>query len=952
MNYLKSLASPKALDVDAEYVIVLLKDVVDAGVVISDVPSNMRIDFGAFTYTLTDGSSGIVIEDTNKGVEIVGGTISSGTSFNAQSVITGSGDIEIKGTMVVPGNMSASAIEVSKGSLSLSGNTSVTGLVRIDSAAMSLSGSSKVDGTIDATNYAEVSVSGSSTVSGNVNAERATVNVSGSAVVTAEIVAKDQSDVSFSDSSKVSGSVDAANSNVSVSTTEKASLDVKVQESTVSFESEVEINSFEKATEFDSSEVYISDTAKVSATDYSTMGQINGSLSDDTNKTATISESNTEQHNHSWAVVPEKAASCTAGWSEYWKCEVCGEYDPEHPKEVISGAHTLVHHDAQSPTCENTGWDAYDECSVCGYSTKKIKRPLEHSYVAVVTAPGAETEGYTTYTCSRCSNSFKSNFVPALGHSYGEPVWKWDENYSGAKATFTDNNDSSYSAVVDAVLKTDYLVAPSCETNGRVRIIATVKFNGSTYSSSVETVVPPLGHDKKEYPAKEPTCTGTGWEAFWVCLRCGQFTYSSIPALGHDYDEGVTTEPTTESEGYTTRTCKVCGVVNMTDYVPALDHTIDYSKVESWQWNSGYTGAKAYFRCTTCEEEGKTHLVHLDAEVSYSDKVATCMEEGLRTYTATVKTDLGNFADTRVKTLPKISHDFTQEKAEAKYLVKSATCTEPAVYYKSCPVCGEAGSNIFVYGEPLGHDWTVKKVVEPTTSSKGYTEYVCSRCSETKVDDYVDILIYEEPQWSWASDYSGASAFFACSNSDYDKTITATVSSETDPSTCIKNGTTTYTAEVTFDAKKYEDKKAVELPLTDHSWDSGIVTIGATYESEGERTYTCTVCGATKTEVIPKLVSGGSGFNPIAEDDKGIKGSITAVVDAERTSVVLTLVNHNPYADLSSATYKWYVDNALVNGQTGSQITYVFKDSAKHTVLCIYSNAQGASGQAVRTVGR
>ena len=38
-----------------------------------------------------------------------------------------------------------------------------------------------------------------------------------------------------------------------------------------------------------------------------------------------------------------------------------------------------------------------------------------------------------------------------------------------------------------------------------------------------------------------------------------------------------------------------------------------------------------------------------------------------------------------------------------------------------------------------------------------------------------------------------------------------------------------------------------------HSWDSGAVTKEATTEEEGTKTYTCTVCGETKTETIPKL---------------------------------------------------------------------------------------------------
>ena len=41
-----------------------------------------------------------------------------------------------------------------------------------------------------------------------------------------------------------------------------------------------------------------------------------------------------------------------------------------------------------------------------------------HSYTSKVTAPTCTAGGYTTYTCSVCGSSYKSNTTQALGHSY------------------------------------------------------------------------------------------------------------------------------------------------------------------------------------------------------------------------------------------------------------------------------------------------------------------------------------------------------------------------------------------------------------------------------------------------------------------------------------------------------------------------------------------------------
>ncbi len=58
----------------------------------------------------------------------------------------------------------------------------------------------------------------------------------------------------------------------------------------------------------------------------------------------------------------------------------------------------------------------------------------------------------------------------------------------------------------------------------------------------------------------------------------------------------------------------------------------------------------------------------------------------------------------------KLPHDFTAETVNAKYLKSAATCTEKAVYYKSCTVCGlsskgTADEATFFSGNALGHDW-------------------------------------------------------------------------------------------------------------------------------------------------------------------------------------------------------------------------------------------------------
>ncbi len=49
------------------------------------------------------------------------------------------------------------------------------------------------------------------------------------------------------------------------------------------------------------------------------------------------------------------------------------------------------------------------------------------------------------------------------------------------------------------------------------------------------------------------------------------------------------------------------------------------------------------------------------------------------------------------------AHVFNQKNTSAAYLKTEANCTDPAVYYYNCSVCGAKGTETFTYGSALGH---------------------------------------------------------------------------------------------------------------------------------------------------------------------------------------------------------------------------------------------------------
>ena len=83
------------------------------------------------------------------------------------------------------------------------------------------------------------------------------------------------------------------------------------------------------------------------------------------------------------------------------------------------------------PTCTSEGYTTYT-CSVCADSYKDNITPVvPHNYTTAETPATCTAGGYTTFTCSVCGSSYKGNETPALGHSDSNGDGKCD--HCGAK---------------------------------------------------------------------------------------------------------------------------------------------------------------------------------------------------------------------------------------------------------------------------------------------------------------------------------------------------------------------------------------------------------------------------------------------------------------------------------------------------------------------------------------
>ena len=428
--------------------------------------------------------------------------------------------------------------------------------------------------------------------------------------------------------------------------------------------------------------------------------------------------------------------------------------------------HTEVIDEAKDPTCTETGLTEGKHCSACGevFVAQTVVDALGHQYDAVVTAPTCKEEGYTTYTCSVCNDSYiadkvaalphtevidaavapdcentgltegkhcsvcnevlvAQNVVAALGHTDGEIVV---ENNVDPTCTESGSYDNVVYCTVcsEEVSRETVTVAALGHTAGETvvenKVDATCSAEGS-YENVVyctvcneelsrETVsIEKLPHTEVIDEAVAPTCTETGLTKGSHCDVCGETIVAQtvVAELGHKYN-AVVTAPTCTEEGYTTYTCSVCGDNYKKDEVAAPGHTT-------------VTDAAV---APTCTETGLTEGSHCNVcgEVFVAQETVAVLGHSWKETTYNFAEDGSACTATRV-CQNDAKHVETVAAAITSTVVKAATCTETG--------------NTKYTATFDGADWATEqtKTVEGDIAAKGHNEVIdpakAPTCTET-----------------------------------------------------------------------------------------------------------------------------------------------------------------------------------------------------------------------------
>lgn len=368
-------------------------------------------------------------------------------------------------------------------------------------------------------------------------------------------------------------------------------------------------------------------------------------------------------------------------------------------------------------------------------------------------------------------------------------------------------------------------------------------------TKQVETK-PALGHTWDEGKiTKEATCSETGVKTY-TCSRCGGTKTEEIPKTKHDYEEHVVKAPTCTEKGISYYVCKNCGLTTSRRQTPATGHihTEVRNQKDATYKENGYTGDTYCKDCGKKLETGTVIPKLVEKEHDYGewvlDQAPTCKKYGARHRICK------NCGDREVDVLDKVDHTWE--------LVSTtpATCTIGEIQHYKCSVCGETKD--VTLSNPLGeHFWDNGKVTKKATCTEdGEKTYTCTVCNTTKTEvipatGHQHKEVRNAKKATCTEDgYTGDTYCKDCGEKLEAGSVIKKLGHTWDNGVITKEATETEEGIKTYTCSICGDTKTEAIPKKDHTWDEGKVTKKATCTEDGLKVYTCRVCAETKEEVL------------------------------------------------------------------------------------------------------
>ena len=541
-----------------------------------------------------------------------------------------------------------------------------------------------------------------------------------------------------------------------------------------------------------------------------------------------------------------KPATCSEEGTMVYKCTSHDDCGVTIEVSIPVKPHT-VEQKVVKATCTANG-SVKAHCTVCDANCEKPFSTVDipatgHSYVGTETTPATCTgEGVMTYTCSNCDASYIEN-IPMIQHVYEKGETKAATCLESGYVTFKCKCGSSYIEITENAkghTLTKGESTANCTEDGELELKCACGY-------TEKVAVPALGHRYTQTGNTDATCTAAATLTY--SCTCGEsYTVSTGEKTAHDFGEyKVIAEATEDALGYKTRSCKVCGFIELEEIAAIGDH--EFTTLQSETLATCTNPGEKVYGCSTHDDCGLTSTIvipangHVEYIASSSD--ADCETDG------EIITKCKNCDEYEKKeVIPALGHKYGEG------AVTPATCTDKGHIVYTCGTCNGTYESVIDINENAHQYETSYK--NATCTEAGYVITKCKLCKDETVNEVIPVL---EHSWKKIGETKAD-----CTNDglttykcDCGETRTVPVpklghkmkaSLPTD-ATCTTSGYTLYTCENGCD---YSYREYNDVAAKGHTWGDWVVDTAATQDAEGLRHRECTVCdGGYEEQTIPAM---------------------------------------------------------------------------------------------------
>lgn len=358
----------------------------------------------------------------------------------------------------------------------------------------------------------------------------------------------------------------------------------------------------------------------------------------------------------------------------------------EHTHTYGTPTYEWNYEDPKNVTCTATKTCTDANCSGEGKTvTETVTMQDGKISLNASSKPSCTEAGEEVYTATFADGSKTkgTRVLPALGHKYDGPTYKWNyadpENVTCTATKKCRSCEEEATKTVNAVV--EETTEATCTTPAKT--IYKAEFEEEFGGVQTETVESgsATGHTPKEMPEKAATCTEAGNKACWHCEACKKYFA----------DEACQNEMAED------------------DVIIPAGHT--YGNVE-YKWSNDYTTCTASRKCKTDPSHIETEEATVTSEVTQE---ATCTQAEVTTYTATFENKALFEKQTKVVTgeIDPNNHDYEVTYAWDLTNQSGVTCTATGV-------CTRNGEHKKI---EEAKEITENIIEEATCTSKGKKKY-------------------------------------------------------------------------------------------------------------------------------------------------------------------------------------------------------------------------------------